>query len=136
MQLNEALESVSKIYVPGTIEFYNQMKNDPWQEAHDVFEGQLVIHRGTEDYFNRMSLAGDWFYKTIKGLIEIYSKLNPEQTSFLDIGDALAIGNEDRLRQLEAMRANFCSICESKEDIRVTTHRAKGAGIYCTKCVQ
>jgi len=42
MKLSVFLEEVNKIYIPGLVRFYGNMKPDPWQAAHDKLEAALI----------------------------------------------------------------------------------------------
>lgn len=43
MKLSEALQSVSRIYVPGVAKYYAQLNPDPWQAAHDELENIIGV---------------------------------------------------------------------------------------------
>ena len=130
MYLSEALNQVGKAYVNGTVEFYNRMENNPWQAAHDRYEGQLVLNQGKPEYFKSMEVAANEFVKDCKNLIKLYEAMNPEQKR-LSIPDCFVIGDEARVRMIQALEMNVCGICESSDSVKVTFHPTKGAGIYC-----
>jgi hypothetical protein len=135
MQLSQALEEVSKIYINGTIEFYNGMKPDPWEAAHERYEGQLLLYGGTKDYFDKMAIAAQAFYEECKKLIEKFKVFNDsdKQMTFID---AFAIGNIDRVSVLQSIELNECAKCGVRENVFAGTDEKLGPGIYCIRCLK
>lgn len=42
MKLSEFFAKVQRLYVPGVIQHYGKMKDDPWQASHDKIENALL----------------------------------------------------------------------------------------------
>jgi hypothetical protein len=130
MKFSEALDQVSKAYIPGVVAFYAQLDPDPWQEAHDILdevletEDQDLILLGIKTFANRCLELIDLFKQT---------GLTPK---YLSIADAFHIGSERMLAEISSRKYKHCFKCQAKEGLSIinspTDERA--AVVICGKC--
>jgi len=108
MKISEALELVSKNYVPGVVAFYGKTQPDLWQEAHDVLEQAML----TKDLSIMEAAAGVFAHRCL-GLIQKYSQFN--SPTKIQAQDAFVIGDPQKVLEQQSLEDDFCVICESKE---------------------
>jgi hypothetical protein len=136
MQLNQALKTISKIYVNGVVEFYSNFQSDPWQAAHDRLEQILLLYEGKKAYFEKIGEAAELFVAECSALIETYRVTHPEQLSLISVPDAFQIADEEKVRYLTALSENSCLNCESTENVRIAKHPKTGQfKLFCKECV-
>lgn len=136
MQLSNVLERISKIYVLGAVEFYAKANPNPWQQAHDDLEGQILLHRDSPRYFDLMQTAYQKFQKEIKKLLDAYRSFAGATRVEPSASDCFMIADENKVKRLYALADNACAQCGTKENVRAIQHATLGNSIFCTKCVK
>lgn len=130
----EALAKIREFYVPGVSDFYARMNPDRWQQAHDKLEAVMTHYTGFPDYRQRLYKACDEFVQDCQTLVEAAKAfLQPTQ---LSLSDALHIGDEKKVVELEAFLRGACMSCGSESStVRVVAQRNRKAGLYCETCI-
>jgi hypothetical protein len=113
MTTSEALEAVSKAYIPGAVDFYGKIPGDPWMEAHEALE--KAVRTGAD---STKRLAAQQFVSRTKELLEAYSRMRPAPKQ-LTMNDGMAIGNVNRLMMHDSKRNKCCMHCESQSNLTV-----------------
>lgn len=132
MRLSEALDRISKAYLPGVIRFYQRMKDDPWQKAHDRLEGSMLLNKGAKDYFEQIEISSREFCEECLSLIDKAKPFVDLNQTKVSIPDAFWLG-EDRLKELEESTKDLCAQCGSDTQVRMT-FKSGHYGIYCGIC--
>lgn len=136
MQISEALDQVSKMYVPGVVEFYEDSKTNPWQAAHDRYEAMLLLWTGQPEYFDKMAEAAKNFVQDCKKLIETFKALHPEQPELITNHDAFHISDEQRVRELQSLAGDNCQGCGASHGVRIAFNQKENKhALYCKECV-
>lgn len=127
MTFAEALESVSKKYVPGVVSYYGKFSTDPWQRAHDELNSQIEIHKSDPKLH---SLACESFVERCLQLIEKY-KLMDDDVKTITPADAFALGDETRFNKWLSLKEKFCMRCQKRDNLSMRTDED---GLYFMKC--
>lgn len=114
MSYSEALKAVNKAYVPGVVAFYDKMKPNPWQDAHDALE--RAIDAGLDDH-GRARAAKNFQDRLIQ-LISAYRAASIPQPRHLDVRDGLTIAPTEADR-LASVKQRICYACETGKDLTI-----------------
>lgn len=143
MNFSQAIEAVSKIYVPGVVQFYEKQDPDHWQQAHDELEAAMLLFTGSyPDIESKIDNAASKFVTRITELVDRYKTLHGYTKkgglSFADSAMRIGINSKDP-EQADArmsLQDKRCAVCITPNDLRVVTKKGIGTpGLYCRKCV-
>lgn len=128
MKMTDALEVVSKMYIPGAVAHYDRMKPNPWQKAHDEFEG-MILHSSGE----LREMACSRFIDKIRILLDRYKK------NLIDIPDvspvdAFILGDVDRVKRFQSRKNHCCFVCESTLNISLISNDKAQVAVVCAPC--
>lgn len=129
MKVSEALEAVSKFYVPDCAGHYARIKSDPWLAAHEDLND--VVQLGD---LENSEIAADVFVSKIKCLVDSFSSLGIKSKE-ITIQDAFAIGNTDRLQKWASNKSTMCYKCESKKELTLMNQEGSpSVVVVCRSC--
>lgn len=136
MRISEALEKVSSKYIPGAVAFFEKMKPNPWQLAHDRFEGALAF--STADNFEEhMTAASEEFVDQCLKLLEMFAMMNGTKKQVPSFVDAFNIGDEQQFMNFHSDALNVCRLCGGGKDVRACINPADMThGLHCIDCVR
>jgi hypothetical protein len=108
MNTAEALDSVSKIYIPGAADFYGKVPGDPWMKAHEDFEA--AIRTGKPEIKRP---AAERFVDRIRELLEAYRKMGHASPQ-LSLLDSVNLGQPHHA-VVDSAKYKVCIRCESSK---------------------
>lgn len=142
MRASEALEAVNNMYLLGAVEFYSRVPGNPWQQAHDEFEGQIVLFKGDWSERERaVSSAAKQFVAKIESLLTQYRAIFDAQNYKPDpvqLSMELGLYSNSRDQEDARMSQHFqaCGKCGDKYNLRIIKPKPYDApGLYCFTCV-
>lgn len=107
MKLHQTIAEISKFYAPGAVQFYEQIKPNPWQNACDELDRSLV--EKTQDEHTICML----FVHKLKNLCEQFGKMNTKPQA-LSAADAFYLADEQKFKRWTSQREKRCIVCDRK----------------------
>lgn len=129
MTISEALEEVSRIYPPGCAKYFERMRPDPWQAAHDELERNI---KGADE--ETIDISCELFVRKCKTLVkrfETESGATIESTP----QDAFHMG-PDRLRRHQSIRFKQCVECGCETGLKIERNKEDPSEVWliCAGC--
>lgn len=130
MTLSQALDAVSKFYVPGVVGYYAKLTPDPWQMAHDQLEDIALL----EDEELRDHACQRFVFRCR----ELVDRFKAEGQGRLrhDFRDSFVIGDPTRDRAWRSRREKACYKCEARSGLTLEQYGADPmeVRIACKDC--
>lgn len=130
MTVSQALDAVAAYYVPGVVKHYSAMKPDPWQNAHDDLERNMLI--GDYDFG---AAGAEKFVSECKRLIDAFKALNlPKRFPPIEAG--FVSGDEEQCRKWQSRRHKICYKCGGKNALQLIPDPTddRNAVVVCQSC--
>jgi hypothetical protein len=116
VRVSEALNAVSRIYVPGVAKYYDALKPDPWFAAHEELE--KVMLEGDQA---AIESAADRFVARMTELVERF-KREGAPSKGVSAADGLFMGDDKRVRGWQSRKAKECVQCGTKEKLKLMSN--------------
>lgn len=129
MKVSEALEQVSKMYVPGVVAYYGKMRPDPWEQVLSDFEKIMQSHNQ-----DLIEAAAERYVSRSCELIRQF-KENQIVSKRVTPMDGFAMGSEQRVEAWTSRKDRAC-LCGEKKNLKIIAMNdgSHGVKVVCGKC--
>lgn len=134
MKLHHAIEEVSKFYIPGAVGFYDQLKPNPWQQACDDLDAEIIKAIKINDN-SAEEIACKLFVERLRNLCDNFKRIQT-LPSDLSVKDAFYIADVDKVKRWQSVRDKTCISCSGKEKLKLRASKSNPneVEIICAKC--